>query len=111
MKPELSDQISPTGNQRMYETLHHYIDGKWVEPSSGKSQDVMNPSKDAVLGKLGRASKADLDKAIAAADKGFRVWRKTSAYDRAKVLRKAADLARERADAIAKVLTLEQGKI
>ena len=66
----------------MYETLNHYIDGKWTEPTSGKSQDVMNPSKDAVLGQLSHASKADLDKAIAAAEKGFQLWRKTSAYDR-----------------------------
>jgi succinate-semialdehyde dehydrogenase/glutarate-semialdehyde dehydrogenase len=95
----------------MYETLNHYIDGKWVEPTSGKSQDVMNPSKDAVLAKLGHVSKADLDQAIAAAEKGFQVWRKTSAYDRSKLLRKAAALVRERADAIARVLTLEQGKV
>ena len=95
----------------MYETLNHYIDGKWVEPTGAKSQDVMNPAKDSVLGKLGHASKGDLDKAIAAAEKGFQVWRKTSAYDRSKILRKAADLVRERADAIANVLTLEQGKV
>jgi succinate-semialdehyde dehydrogenase/glutarate-semialdehyde dehydrogenase len=95
----------------MYETLNHYIDGKWVEPTSGKSQDVLNPSKDSVLGKLGHASKADLDKAIAAAEKGFQVWRKVSAFERGKILRKAADLVRERTDAIARVLTLEQGKV
>src|SRR5688572_19616923 len=73
---------------RMYETLNHYIDGKWVEPTGAKSQDVMNPAKDIALGKLGHASKGDLDKAIAAAEKGFQVWRKTSAYDRGKILRK-----------------------
>jgi succinate-semialdehyde dehydrogenase/glutarate-semialdehyde dehydrogenase len=95
----------------MYETLNHYIDGKWVEPTGAKSQDVMNPAKDTALGKLGHASKGDLDKAIAAAEKGFQVWRKTSAYDRSKILRKAADLVRERADAIANVLILEQGKV
>ena len=95
----------------MYETLNHYIDGKWVEPTGAKSQDVMNPAKDTALGKLGHASKGDLDKAIAAAEKGFQVWRKTSAYDRSKILRKAADLVRERADAIATVLTMEQGKV
>jgi tetratricopeptide (TPR) repeat protein len=52
-----------------------------------------------------------LDQAIAAADKGFKQWRRVSAFERSKVLRKAADLVRARADEIAKVLTLEQGKV
>src|SRR4029453_17534634 len=101
--------IYPLGNSanhqtrgfRMYETLNHYIDGKWVEPTGAKSQDVMNPAKDTALGKLGHPSKGDLEKATPAAEKGFQVWRKTPAYDRSKILRKAADLVRERADAIA----------
>ena len=49
--------------------------------------------------------------ALAAADKGFKEWKRVSAYERAKILRKAADLIRARADDIAKVLTQEQGKI
>ena len=51
----------------MYEaTLNHYIDGAWVQPTSGKSQEVMNPAKNTPLATLGHASKADLDKALAA---------------------------------------------
>jgi succinate-semialdehyde dehydrogenase/glutarate-semialdehyde dehydrogenase len=49
--------------------------------------------------------------AVAAAEKGLAVWRNTSAYDRAKIMRKAADLMRERYDAISKILVLEQGKV
>ncbi len=94
----------------MYETLDHYIDGKWVKPSSGKSQDVMNPAKDVALGQLGHASKSDLDLALAAAQKGFNEWRRMSPFERGKIMRKAADLLRARVDAIAEVLTLEQGK-
>ena len=53
----------------MYETtLNHYINGAWVQPTSGKTQDVMNPAKNTVLAKLGHASKPDLDKALAAVD-------------------------------------------
>jgi succinate-semialdehyde dehydrogenase/glutarate-semialdehyde dehydrogenase len=63
------------------------------------------------LASLPHASTADLDAALAAAEKGLAVWRNTSAYDRAKVMRKAADLIRERADAISKILVLEQGKV
>jgi succinate-semialdehyde dehydrogenase / glutarate-semialdehyde dehydrogenase len=92
-------------------TLEHYIGGAWVQPTSGKSQDVMNPATNLAIGKLGHASKADLDKALAAAQKGFETWRKVSSYDRGKILKKVADLMRSRADEIAKVLTLEQGKV
>ena len=92
-------------------TLDHYIDGKWAQPTSGKTSDVLNPSTNAALGKLGHASKADLDRALAAAAKGFAVWRKVSAFERGKILKKVAELMRARADEIATVLTLEQGKV
>lgn len=95
----------------MYENLDLYIDGKFTKGDSGVSSDVVNPSKDSVLGKLPHAKKAELDAALAAADKGFKTWKRVSAFERAKILRKAADLLRTRADDIAKVLTQEQGKV
>jgi succinate-semialdehyde dehydrogenase/glutarate-semialdehyde dehydrogenase len=95
----------------MYTSLEHYIDGNWVKPTGSKAQDVVNPSTSKAIGEIGHASKADLDKALAAADKGFKTWRKVSSFERGKILRKAADLVRERADGIAKVLTQEQGKV
>jgi succinate-semialdehyde dehydrogenase/glutarate-semialdehyde dehydrogenase len=95
----------------MYTNLEHYIDGSWVKPSGDKTQDVMNPATSKAIGTLGHVSKGDLDKAIAAADKGFKTWRKVSAFERGKILRKAADLVRARTDEIAKVLTMEEGKV
>nr|PZN87403.1 MAG: NAD-dependent succinate-semialdehyde dehydrogenase [Pseudomonadota bacterium] len=95
----------------MYENLSLYIDGKFTSGSSGVTSDVINPANDAVLAKLPHAKKAELDAALAAADKGFKEWKRVSAYERAKILRKAADLVRERTEDIAKVLTQEQGKI
>src|SRR5581483_4802632 len=62
------------------------------------------------LAHLPHASKADLDEALESAKKGFAVWRATSAYDRCKIMHKAADLMRERYDAISKIMVLEQGK-
>ena len=94
-----------------YTALEHYIDGNWVKPTGSKTQEVMNPAKNTPIGELGFASKGDLDKALAAVDKGFKTWRKVSAFERGKILRKAAELVRTRAPEIAKVLTLEQGKI
>ncbi|HWK97181.1 MAG TPA: NAD-dependent succinate-semialdehyde dehydrogenase [Pseudolabrys sp.] len=91
--------------------LDHYINGAWVQPTSGKGQDVVNPSTNQPIGRLGYASKADLEAAVKAAEAGFRTWRKVSAFERAKILRKAADIVRARADQIATALTFEQGKI
>lgn len=94
-----------------YATLKHYIDGQWVEPTGTSGQDVVNPATNAVIGRLGHASREDLDRALEAADRGFRAWRSVAPFDRAKVLRKAADLVRARADEIGRLITLEQGKI
>ena len=91
--------------------LEHYIDGQWVAASSGKGSDVVNPATNQPIAKLSHASKADLDKALRAAEKGFATWRRVSAYERGKILKKAADLLRSRVDEIARHLTLEQGKV
>ncbi len=93
-----------------YANLELFIDGKWTG-GNGRGEDVINPATEKPLARLPHASPADLDQALEAAKKGFVVWRATSAYDRSKIMRKAADLIRERHDAIAKVLVAEQGKV
>jgi succinate-semialdehyde dehydrogenase/glutarate-semialdehyde dehydrogenase len=95
----------------MYENLDLYIDGKLTKGGSGIASDVLNPAKDSVLAKLPHAKQAELDAATKAAEKGFATWRKISAFERSKILRKAADNVRARADQIATVLTQEQGKV
>ena len=95
----------------MYTELALYIGGAWLNGDGRKSEDVINPATEKPLGRLPHASVNDLDQALAAAQAGLKVWRATAAYDRAKILRKAANLVRERADAIARVMTQEQGKI
>ena len=75
-----------------------------------RGEDVINPATEKPLAHLPHASAADLDRALEAAKKGFAVWRAVSAYDRAKIMRKAADLMRERYDAISKTLVQEEGK-
>jgi len=94
----------------MYSELKLFIDGKWLNGEGRKGEDVINPATGKVLAHLPHASKADLDEALAAAAKGFQVWKNTTAYDRGKIMRKAADLLRERADFVSKVQTQEQGK-
>ncbi|MGE0253235.1 MAG: NAD-dependent succinate-semialdehyde dehydrogenase [Alphaproteobacteria bacterium] len=94
----------------MYPEVQLHIDGKWCAGSGGKSEPVLNPATGEAIGRVPHASRDDLDRALAAAEKGFRDWKKVSAYDRYKTLRKAADIIRSRADDIARVMTQEQGK-
>lgn len=94
----------------MYEKLEMLIDGRWTQGRSGQSEAVIDPATEQVLAQVPHAALGDLDQALAAADRGFKVWRATPAYERAKVLIRAAGLIRERADQLARVLTLEEGK-
>lgn len=95
----------------MYATLEMLIDGKFTRGSSGKSEPVINPATEQTLAELPHAATSDLEAAVAAAEKGFNAWKAMSAYDRYRILRKGAEILRGRADAIAKILTMEQGKI
>ncbi len=94
----------------MYPHIQLFIDGTWGNATAGRKLPVMNPATGEPIGTVAHADRGDLDRALEAADKGFKVWRKVSAFDRSKVMRKAANLLRERADAIATLLTMEQGK-
>ncbi len=71
---------------------------------------MLNPATGEPIGTVAHAGRADLDRALAAAAKGFEGWRKTSVVERSKVMRRAADIIRERIDAIATLMVMEQGK-
>ena len=86
------------------------IDNQWVDAASGKTLDVLNPATGLVIGKVAHAGKDDLDRALAAAQKGFDTWRFLPANERAQIMRKAGGLVRERADEIARLVTQENGK-
>jgi succinate-semialdehyde dehydrogenase / glutarate-semialdehyde dehydrogenase len=87
-----------------------YVDGKWLGSQGRDTQDVINPATGDVIAALPLATGADIDQALESAAKGFTLWRATSVDARAAVLHKAADLIRDRAEAIATLLTIEQGK-
>ena len=95
---------------RSYGDLHLFIDGEWLGAEGRTTEDVLNPATGEAIAALPHATKADLDRASAAAERAFAEWRKVPAFDRAKLIRKAADLLRERANGIARRMTLEQGK-
>jgi succinate-semialdehyde dehydrogenase/glutarate-semialdehyde dehydrogenase len=93
-----------------YPDVKLFIDGEWRDALAGETIDVRDPATEEVIGRIAHARRADLDLALTAADKGFRLWRDVSAFERSKLMRKAADLLRERVDAISYVMTREQGK-
>ncbi|RYF22508.1 MAG: NAD-dependent succinate-semialdehyde dehydrogenase [Comamonadaceae bacterium] len=93
-----------------YPNTQLFIAGEWRDAADGKTIAVHNPSTGKEIGRVAHAGKADLDRALEAAQKGFEAWRDLPAIERAKTMRRAAALMRERADAIAKILTQEQGK-
>jgi succinate-semialdehyde dehydrogenase / glutarate-semialdehyde dehydrogenase len=87
-----------------------YIDGQWCHAQEGKTLGVINPADESVLAQVAYGGRSEVEKAIAAAARAFPAWRALSVYDRAKILKKTAELMRDRADRIARALTQEQGK-
>jgi succinate-semialdehyde dehydrogenase/glutarate-semialdehyde dehydrogenase len=94
-----------------YDALHLLIAGERIGANARSTRPVINPATGATLAELPIATGEDLQRALAAAAKGFAKWRAVSAYDRAIVLHRAAALMRERTEAIARTMTLEQGKV
>lgn len=93
------------------EKVSLYINGAWSDAKAGETLKVTNPASGEVIGTVAHARVPDLERAITAAQKGFETWRHTPPLERAKLLRKASAILRERASTIAKLMTLEQGKI
>jgi len=94
-----------------YDTeLKLFIDGEWIGAEGRETHKVVNPATGETLGELPLATAADLDRALDAAARGYRIWRAKSADERGAVLAGAARLLRERADRIATIATMEEGK-
>ena len=90
--------------------LQFHIDGEWIDGEGREVHQVVNPATGQVISDLPKATKADLDRALSAADRAFPIWRDTPVAERAVILHKAADLMRERAPEIGRLMTYEQGK-
>lgn len=87
-----------------------YIDGEWVCETPHGTYDLHNPATGDLLVSLPRCQEIEVDRAIEAADRAFRDWRKTSAQHRADVLRRWFDLLVANREDIARLITLEEGK-
>ena len=93
-----------------YPKLSLYIDGQFIGAEGRVEQDVTNPATGEVIGRLPHATREDLDHALAAADRAFQSWHRSSPVERSKILRRAAELFRERAPEMARGITLDMGK-
>src|SRR5213593_3232098 len=87
-----------------------YIDGQWVQASSGQTQNVDNPATGKIIGTVPKLTGAETRQAIEAANRAFPAWSKKTAKERAAVLRRWFDLMMENQDDLARLMTLEQGK-
>jgi succinate-semialdehyde dehydrogenase / glutarate-semialdehyde dehydrogenase len=97
-------------SQPTYPSTQLFIAGQWCDAASGRTLPVVNPATGAEIGRVAHAGIADLDRALAAADQGFKVWRNMPAIERAKLMRAAALLLKERANEVAAMMSQEQGK-
>lgn len=86
------------------------INGEWVQADSGQTIDVNNPATGLKIGTVPKAGKAETRRAIEAAEAAFKSWRKTTALERSKLLRKLHDAMMDNQDVLAELLTIEQGK-
>src|SRR5690606_9513834 len=86
------------------------IDGEWVQADSGAVIDVINPATGQKIGTVPKAGQAETRRAIEAADAAFKSFKRTSALERSKMLRKLHDAIMDNQDALAELLTMEQGK-
>ena len=94
----------------MYNKFGQFIDGKWQTSSNNETYDVINPATEEVLGKASKASREDVQKALKSAERGLKIWRDTSPWQRSYIIRRIADKMREKQDVLAKWMTLEVGK-
>lgn len=97
-------------NANPYMKQANLIGGKWVEADSGAKIDVVNPANGQVLGSVPKCGQAETARAIEAAQEAFESFRKTTALERSKMLRKLHDALLDNQDSLAELLTLEQGK-
>src|SRR5881296_3071270 len=87
-----------------------YVDGQWVQASSGQTESVDNPATGKIIGTVPKLAGAETRQAIETANRAFPAWSKKTAKERAAILRRWFDLMMANQDDLARLMTLEQGK-
>ena len=87
-----------------------FINGSWVNSIKNETIDIYNPATEDLIGTVSHAGIEDLDLALDSAQRGFLAWKKLSAFERSKIMRKAAEILKSRTKYIAELMTIESGK-
>ncbi len=106
----LSPSLEGTQHISLQNQYNLYIDGKWVEPSSGVYFSTTNPADECHLASIAHANEKDVDNAVKAARKAFPSWSKLPASERAKYIFRIARIMQEKARELAVIETLDGGK-
>ncbi len=106
----LSPSLESTQHISLQNQYNLYIDGKWVEPSSGVYFSTTNPADECHLASIAHANEKDVDNAVKAARKAFPSWSKLPASERAKYIFRIARIMQEKARELAVIETLDGGK-
>ena len=94
----------------MYSKFGQFINGKWQPSEKNETYEVINPATEEVIGRVSKATKNDVIKALKSAEKGFKIWKKIPAWERSSRIRKISELIREQKKVLSKWLALEVGK-
>ncbi|MEC8199460.1 MAG: aldehyde dehydrogenase family protein, partial [Pseudomonadota bacterium] len=93
----------------MEKKTHFYIDGKWMAPATPNELDVINPADETAYATISLGSKADVDAAVAAAEKAFLDWADTPVEERIALIEKLAEVYKSRIAEMAKAISMEMG--
>jgi len=105
------ERISPAAKPAWFETDKCFIGGRWVEPQSGRTLPIEDPSRGVEIGEIARGEAADIDAAVEAAEQALEgEWGKLTATERGRLLAKLAGLIGERVDELARIEALDVGK-
>src|SRR2546425_4648816 len=99
------------GENRMPPTYKLFIDDGWTNENTARPPGVTNPANEEIIAELPYGGREDAARAVAAAARAFPEWSAKTAYERATVLKRTAELMRERLEAMARTLTMEEGKV
>ena len=93
----------------MRELLQHYIDGKWVDSEGGQRREVINPATEEPCAVISVGTKADVDKAVAAAKRAFKTWSQTTREERLAVLNRIVEEYKKRGADLSVAMAEEMG--
>ena len=94
----------------MYSKFGQFINGKWLEAEKKETYEVINPATEEIIGNASKASSLDVQKALKSAQQGLGIWKNTDPWKRSNIIRRVADLIREKKQVLAKWMAIENGK-